>query len=208
MSFPQSGIRGRYVMVAQGPERLRIEYDAGRFGHSLVVVDGGRGFSDDHFAGYKTLSPAECATLQFANPLLETGNWLDHAEECEVVGRVRTSALGLPLQGAIGGFLEVKVKPADADPIVYYVEPRSNVTVLVEGPVAFPGIPNALPFANLSLVLDVGNGLKIPFKREASEPQVGRLVLQIDKAELDVDLPADTFAIRAAPAPAAKPAGS
>jgi hypothetical protein len=203
MSLPQSGIRGRYVLVAQGLEKLRIEYDAGKFGHSLVVVDGNRGFSDNHFSGYEVLKPSECATLQFANPLLEQGNWLDHSEECEVVGRVRNSALGLPISELGGIFTEVRVKPADADPLVYYVDP-TNLTAMVEGPTAFPGIPNALPFARLSLVNPVGKGLKIPFRRVATEPQVGQLILQIDKVELDVDLPADTFAIRPPPAADAK----
>jgi hypothetical protein len=38
--------------------------------------------------------------------------------------------------------------------------------------------------------------------REASEPQIGDLRLQIDQIELDAALPADTFAIREARADA------
>jgi CubicO group peptidase (beta-lactamase class C family) len=225
MSLPQSGIRGSYRLLARGSDALRIEFDAGRFGRSLVVVDGSRGFRDNHFTGLETLDPAQIATIRFANPLVESGNWLDHASECDVVGAASVSALGLPMADPISAvnrattglpslaglpsapsyapFLRVSVKPGDADPINYYVDGTSRFTTLIEGPVAFPGVPNALPFAWLSDVRDVGNGLKIAFRREAFEPQVGKLILDVKKVELDVELPADTFAMRTPPAPAA-----
>jgi CubicO group peptidase (beta-lactamase class C family) len=224
MSLPQSGIRARYLLVTRGLDRLRIEYDAGKFGHSLVVVDGARGFRENHVTGREELDPAQIATLRFANPLVESGNWLDHAAECDVVALARVSALGLQIvdplpakRGVTSGltdprtfapFLRVSVKPGDADPISYYVDNKTHVTSLVEGPVAFPGVPNALPFAWLSQPLDVGNGLKIPFRREATEPQVGEMILQVEKVELDVELPADTFALNSGPAGGGAKSGS
>jgi len=216
MRFPQAGTTGSYVLVAQGADRLRIDYDVGPFGRSTTVVDGRRGWSDDHFRGFQTLKPGECAELLLRNPFVESGSWQDHSEECEVVGIVRASALGLPLlaaappslAGLVGGPAQApaphehwRVKPEGGEAIDLYVAPSTHLPTHVEGKGAFPGIPNSLPFARVTLK-DVGNGWKVVLDRMASEPNVGDLVLHIDRAELDVELPAGTFAIRTAGADA------
>jgi CubicO group peptidase (beta-lactamase class C family) len=213
MSYPQAGTTGRYVLVAQGPDRLRIDYDVGPFGHATTVVDGRRGWQENHFGGFKVLGAPECAGLLLRNPFVESGSWIDHAEECEVVGLVMASALGLPLPSdpsipSVPGLPprpapheQWRVKPEGGDAVNFYVLPTSHLPTQVEGPHSFPGVPNSLPFARVTLK-DAGNGWKIVVRREASEPQIGDLRLQIDQIELDAVLPADAFAIREARADA------
>jgi hypothetical protein len=94
-----------------------------------------------------------------------------------------------------------RLKPEGGDAVNLYVLPATHLPTHVEGKHSFPGVPNSLPFARVTLK-DAGNGWKVVVRREASEPQIGDLVLQIDKVELDVELPADTFAIRTAGADA------
>jgi CubicO group peptidase (beta-lactamase class C family) len=214
MSFLQAGTTGRYVLVAQGPDRMRIDYDVGPFGHATTVVDGRRGWQENHFNGFKVLGAPECAEHLLRNPFVESGSWIDHAEECEVVGIVPTSALGLPLPSD-PSFPSVvpgqppppaahehwRVKPEGGDAVDFYVLPTTHLPTHVEGKHSFPGVPNSLPFARVTLK-DAGNGWKIVVRREASEPQIGDLRLQIDQIELDAALPSDTFAIREARAEA------
>src|SRR6185295_13043014 len=130
---------------------------------------GRSGFSENHFRGFNQLEPDDCATILMGNPFVEFGNWLDHSEECEIVGLVRASSLGIPLSAPQ---IQVRLKPEGADDVKFYVSPDKSIDSMVEGPIAFPGVPNALPFANLSQVKDVGNGWKIAFHREATEPSV------------------------------------
>jgi hypothetical protein len=81
MSFRQSGITGSYVLVAQGPDRLRIDYDVGPFGRATTVVAGRSGWQENHFAGFKVLGAPECAGFLLRNPFVET-ELTDHSEEC------------------------------------------------------------------------------------------------------------------------------
>ena len=213
MRFPQAGTTGSYVLVARGADRLRVDYDVGPFGRATTVVDGRRGWQENHFSGFKVLGAPECAEFLLRNPFVESGSWQDHAEECEVVGIERASALGLPLPSSssmatLSGqppppapHEHWRLKPEGGDAVNLYVLPATHLPTHVEGKHSFPGVPNSLPFARVTLK-DAGNGWKVVVRREASEPQIGELVLQIDKVELDVELPADTFAIRTAGADA------
>ncbi len=210
MKFPQAGTSGRYVLVAQGADRMRIDYDVGPFGHATTVVAGRRGWRENHFNGFKVLDASDCATLLLRNPFVETGSWIDHSIECEVVGIVNASALGLQLPPdpafpsldprqppAPAPHEHWRVKPEGGDAIDLYVTTITHLPTQVEGRDAFPGVPNSLPFARVTLK-DAGNGWKIVVRREASEPRIGELVLQIDTIELDAALPADAFALKEA----------
>src|SRR5262249_20664263 len=153
-----------------------------------------------------------CAELLLRDPFVESGSWIDHAEECEVVGVVTASALGLPLpdlwpktdaSNLVGPrpspHEHWRVKPEGGEPIDLYVlvdaripdfpQPGVHLPTQVEGKHSFPGVPNSLPFARVTWK-DAGNGWKVIVRREAAEPQIGRLDLKIDRIELDVELPA------------------
>ena len=195
MSFPHAGVTGSYVLSTTGPGTLRIDFDARPFGHGRLIVAGGKGAFVGHMGSRAAFDPAEIAALLFANPLLESGDWRDHADEVEVTRLTTTSSIGAGL-GRLA--VEARVTAAGGATTNFYVAPDSNDLIAVEGGTAFPGIPNALPIALLG-DYRVVEGVRLPFRREAASPGSGALVLQFTKAEVDVDFPAGFFEIPASP---------
>jgi len=203
LRFPQAGVKGRYVVTTRGRDALRIDFDAGKFGRSSTIVVGGRGTVVAHLGSTPELPAARAATLAFANPLVESGPWLDDAEDVELVRLGPAPAFDPQQPGEL--CLAVRVKPFGADPIVYHVSCKDWSLVAVEGATALPGVPSSLPVARLSDLRDV-RGVKLSFRREFGVPDVGRMEIQFDRAEVDVELPAGFFDLPPAPAP--KGAGS
>jgi CubicO group peptidase (beta-lactamase class C family) len=202
MSYPQAGIKGRYVLSARGADRLRIDFDAGKLGRSTLILSGGKGTLRAHFGGMPVLPPERVATLIFANPFVEGGTWLDHAEDVALDKLAMNWQFGqLP-----GPCYAISVKPWDADPIVYYVSTDTLRTVAMQGPIAFAGMPTALPFASQSDWRDV-KGVQLAFRREIATPDIGRLILQFSEAAVDVEMPDELFDL-APPESKPKAAGS
>ena len=196
LEVPQSGLKGSYVVTARGTDALRVEFDAGRLGRSLLILSGGRGTMRANLGSVAEMSPGQVAALQFANPLVENGEWLDHAADVELTRVSTSSALGIPLGETC---YSMSVTPGGADPIAYYVSTRDHRLVAVEGASAFAGMGASIPIAMLADVRDV-RGLKMAFRRGFEAPQVGRVVVQFERAEVDVELPADAFDLPDAPA--------
>jgi CubicO group peptidase (beta-lactamase class C family) len=206
LRFPQAAVKGRYVVTARGFDAVRVDFDASPFGHARTIVAGGRGTFDAHMGSMPELPAARAALLAFANPILECGNWLDAAEDVTIARLTNVSPIGMPLPELC---YVVEVKPVGADALSYFVAANDHRLVGVFGPTAFPGVPSQIPLAILSDVREV-EGVKLAFHREMMLPDIGRMVVQFDKAEVDVDLPPDFFALPppTAPKEATKGAGS
>jgi hypothetical protein len=199
MRMPQSGVRGSWTLSAQGRDRLRVEFDAGKFGRTLTILDGERGAIDTRFGGTPELAADALAALRFANPLLELGWWPDDAEEVEIEKITSVTALGMPVPASYA----VRVKPYGAAPLRYYVAVVDHRLAAVEGATAFPGLVQGMPLALLEDVREV-EGVKLAFRRAVSVPALGRIEIQVETAEVDVELDDALFEL---PAPAAAASG-
>ncbi len=200
LQVPQSGIRGSYVIAARGSDQLRIDFDATPFGKSTLIVSGDHGALRANVGSTPVLPAEGLALLRFANPILEAGDWLAAADEVELTKVVRATELGAPLPQLC---YQVRVKPNGTNGLVYYAGVNDFRLLAVEGPTAFPGLPSSVPVALLSDFRDV-QGVKLPFHREFAAPQLGRMLIQLDQVEVDVELTDDLFELP----PPAQPTGS
>jgi CubicO group peptidase (beta-lactamase class C family) len=192
LALPQCGTRGSFVVTARGTDAVRVDYDAGKFGRAQFVRSGSQMSASSTVVHQPRMSAEAAAVQLFSNPLVENGDWRDHAEEVELSKVVfQGTNVGIPLGEAC---YAVKVKPFGGPPIVYDVSVATQRVVAVEGPTAFFGAGAGLfpPIALLADVRDV-NGAKIAFHREFPVKEAGRAVLQFDRAEVDVDVPPDFF---------------
>ena len=203
LSFPQSGVNGSYTLLARGPDELRIDFDASPFGKSTLILSGDRGTFSAQFGSKPHLTAAEVAALRFANPLVQAGSWLDHADDVELQGLTRATGLGAPLPELA---LAIAVKTPGEAPgssestSGFYVSAKDFRLLAIEGGAAFPGIAFPLPIAMLSDVRDVG-GIKIAFRRELQTPDIGTVRLQYRDGEVDVEIDDALVSLPPAPAP-------
>lgn len=197
LRYPNGGVVGTYLLRARGTDALRIDFDASPFGAATTIVVGDRGTVRTVFGGKPTLSPDMAAAFLRANPIVEAGAWIDWTDDVELKRVTYASSLGSPLGGPC---YEVIVAAASEAPVAYYVSATTWKTVVIEGAVsAFPGARITVPIAALSDWRDVG-GVQFPFKREFTSPDLGACVLQIDTAEVDVELDEALFSLPAAEA--------
>ncbi len=196
MRYPQAGVVGRYTLLARGPDDLRIDFDASPFGKSTLIVAGGRGTFAAHLGSKPELNAEEVAANLLANPLAMAGSWLDVADEVELQGTVFNSGIGVALGERC---YAVKVTTAGGNPSGFYVSAKDFRTVAIEGGVAFPALPVALPIALLSDVRNVG-GMKLAFHRESQSPDIGKMILQFEQAEVNVALDDALFTLPPPPA--------
>ncbi|MSR46429.1 MAG: class A beta-lactamase-related serine hydrolase [Planctomycetes bacterium] len=208
--FLQAGVVGRYTLAARGAESMRIDVDAKPFGFATTIIDGGRGTFRAHYGSEPELDAARVAAMPLLNPIGEAGSWLDWTDAIELRGIVFTSSIGMPLviPPAVPGLAPIPdpcysilVTPPDAPPINYYVSVATLKTVAIEGAdAAFPGLASRPPVAVLADWRDVG-GVLLPFHRDMSLPDIGTVVIQIEQAEVDIELDAALFRL---PSPAAE----
>ncbi len=192
VSFPQSGVTGSWTLVARGPETLRIDYDAEPFGHATTIVAGGRATIRASLGGKEVVPPAEVAALLRVNPIVEAGAWIDWNDDVELKRVTWTSSLGIPLDGSC---YEVILSSATPPAMAYYVSTKTFDTVVIEGSVgAFPGLPYPVPVAGLSDWREV-EGVRMAFKRQFTNPNSGTTMLQIETAEVDVELDEALFSL-------------
>jgi CubicO group peptidase (beta-lactamase class C family) len=178
--FAQSGVEGRFMSASAGDDRSRLEIDLGRFGQTQVVLNNGRGWRAATGDSIRELSQKQLKQVRLADVIF--GDWRKSYDvrviragqfEGRKVYGVQLESAGLP-----PAFVAVDAETGDALQVLRRV---------------IVGSAGAMETTTTySDYRDVG-GMRVPHRYVETAEQTGRIIYDVERVEVGVELSPDTF---------------
>jgi hypothetical protein len=190
IDFVNQGLKGNVEILARGMTHYRNHIDLGRSGTIDVIVAGGRGWSASSFDPTEELEGKYLTSVQRQHPLMMAADWRDIADRV-TLGDMRTIndrphyIVNVKLDDMIDSEIAI-----DAETGLVTGE---NITIVVRN---LGSVPMKLRYDDYRDV----EGLMLPSKMTAETGFHGDAVMVFNTIEVNVEVPADTFA-----APASAP---
>ncbi len=184
VNFVHSGLVGKIQTAAKGKDSLLVNMDLGDYGYIRTAFNSDGGASDgiqqyrelqgkyldqaraDHFA-------ADVDWRDFYQSIKVTGS--------EVLGESKAYRVQLKNEGLPTVVLYVDAKTGDV------LKRKSSQLVPIVG-----SIPMTYTFSDYRDI----DGLRIPFKSTMENQMMGKLVMELDTVDTNVDIPADKFVVK------------
>jgi CubicO group peptidase (beta-lactamase class C family) len=180
----QSGVKGSFSMYVSGNGRYRSDSDYGRYGYSRTAVNGDQAWVESSFAPFSELHGKLLEQAKMAHPAVMDGDWRDFYDSIEVL---RTDSLN-------GQKVYVlQLQHGDLPPVAIFVDAatgdvlKSIEVAIQEGDI---GIVVTTEYEDFREV----HGLRISFRAISSNEQSGRVIIQGETIEVNLDID-DSFFI-------------
>jgi hypothetical protein len=184
--YVHQGLSGSATLAVAGPDQFAETTDFGHFYWSKMVFDRDHAFSS---SAVDLNPPAELEGsakegVLARHPMYLYGDWRELYQDLALTGKSTIRG-----EDVIG----VRATRKNGSTIKYYVSAKSYLVLAAESTTPFGpmGVPGKVFFEDYHDV----HGVEMPFRIWQENESIGRLVVQYERAEADVELPADTFKI-------------
>lgn len=183
VNFVNSGLKGKVVASTKGKDNLLVNMDLGEFGYIRTAINS-EGGSTDGIQQYQALLGKyleQARKEHFASSI----DWKDFYQDIKVVGTAEVDG--------VKTFI-INLKSGDLPTVTVYVDSQTgdvlkrNVNQLVP---MIGSIPMTFTFEDYREV----KGLRIPFKTTVKNPMMGKLVMEQERVETNLDLKPEIFVI-------------
>lgn len=190
--FPQSGMQGRFSSSSAGDDQLRTDLDLDGSVQIRTVLNKGRAWKAVGGGLSMELTGKPLAQVRLGAALF--GDWRKHYDGIRVV---RT--------GVLGGrkVYGVQLESAGLPPVLVAVDAETGDVLETRQTMwsAEAGVAAAiLVTTTYSDYREVG-GMRVPHRYIASTDVAGRTIFQVERVEINVDLPPDTFTLQPSTSP-------
>ncbi|MEW6741229.1 MAG: serine hydrolase domain-containing protein [Planctomycetota bacterium] len=179
-----TGLEGTITMMGEGRDQFFFEIDFGRFGSMRGVLGNGAARVASVYHGFEELGENEVMTFRMQHPFVMFGDWRDFYEDIEVLGE--------ELLGSEKVY-RVRVKPFDGTAATMLVSVTTGELRGMRGRPALP-VPAVPPETRFYDYREF-SGFRMPTRFVAESEPTGRIVVQFESFETDIDLPQDAFAL-------------
>jgi hypothetical protein len=182
--FAQSGVEGRFVSASAGGDRSRLEIDLGRFGQTQVVLNNGRGWRAATGDSIQELPQKELKQVRLAEVVF--GDWRKSYDALRVIRAGQFE--GRKVYG-------VQLESAGLPPTFVAVDAETGDVLQVLRRMVVGGAGALETTTTYSDYRDVG-GMRVPHRYVETTEQIGRTIFEVERVEVGVKLPADTFTLK------------
>jgi hypothetical protein len=184
--YVHQGLTGIATLVAAGPDQFSETFDYGHFFWARVALDHEHAFSRSavELTPLAELEGQSRETVLVRHPMLLYGDWRELYQDLAIVGKDS-------IQGE--EVIVVRATRKSGSTIKYLVSAKSHLLVAAESTSGFGpmGTPGKVFYEDYQDV----HGVRMPFRIWQENEAMGRLVIQYQRADIDVDIPKDTFTI-------------
>jgi hypothetical protein len=182
---PSSAVEGRFSSSSAGDDRLRVDLDFDRSVRVRTVLNQGRASTTTTGGRSKQLVGKQLAQARLGHPAVLSGDWRKYYDNVRVL---RT--------GELGGrkVYGMQLESVGLPPMRTVVDAETG-DVLQAQQAIWDSESGAIPTTtNYSDYREVG-GMRIPHRYIVSTEMGGRMIFQVERAEVDVELAPDTFTL-------------
>jgi len=180
------GVRATITTTVAGTDRLRIHTDFGKFGHATVVLNGKRGWVESAFHPFEELTGRRLRHALAQHPTAFLKDW---REVCDTIRILRTEMVY-----AEKVYVADLIK-ADAPTRTLHVSAETGLILKMESVEIAKGITEVPVDVRYSDFRSV-DGLQMAFRTTLDNPISGRMIVELEKVQTNIDLPADTFVLK------------
>lgn len=184
----QAGVEGHLTLAALGTERLRSEMDLGRFGWIRTVIAARSGHRDSNILPFQELSGKFLTQARLEHPAALWGDWRRFFDSIQVVGGESLDEKKVHVLLLTAG---------DLPALRLYVDAATGDPVKAEQQTLDPTLGQSVRTVTRFEDYREVSGLRLPFRSISSNEWNGRVVLQLEKVEPNVDLDESAFAVEA-----------
>jgi hypothetical protein len=183
--YPQSAVEGRFTSSSAGDNRLRTDLDLDGSVHILTVLNQGRAWRAASGAPSGELTGKALAQTRLAHPSVLFGDWRKYYDGVRVLragqlGGRKVYGIQLESAGLPPMLVAVDAETGDV------LETRQTMTSAEAGT-----IPITTTYSDYR---EVG-GMRVPHRYIASTDMAGRTIFQVERVEVNVELPPETFTL-------------
>ncbi len=181
----QSGVTGSFSIYVSSIGQYRVDEDYGKYGYSRVAVSGDQSWTESSFGPFDELHGKLLEQVKIGQPESLFGDWRDFYDSIEV------------LRADVFDGQKVYVldlKHGSLSPVTAFVDAatgdvlKADVIVLQEGGIAIPVTTSYEGYREV-------NGIRIPFREISSNEQSGRMVVQYETIEVNINIDDDFFVL-------------
>ena len=183
--FPQSAVEGRFSTVSAGDDRLRTDLDLDGSVQIRTVLNKDRASRAASGAASSELTGKSLAQMRLGHPGVLLGDWRKYYDGIRVVR-----------SGVLGGrkVYGVQLESAGLAPTLVAVDAETG-DVLETRQTIWSGEAGAIPTTTTYSDFREVGGMRLPHRYIASTDVAGRTIFQVERVEIGVELPPDTFTI-------------
>ena len=184
--FAQSGVDGRFVSVAAGDNRLRIDIDLDRFGQIQTVLNNRRGWRAVTGGALTELAGKELRQALLGHPSVLHGDWRKHYDAVRVLRAGQLEGRKIYV---------VQLESAGLAPTLVSVDAETGDVLQDLRTLVATGV-GAIPVTTTySDYRDVG-GRRVPYRSVETTEQTGRTIYEVERVEIGVELNPDVFTLQ------------
>jgi hypothetical protein len=184
--FPQSGVEGRFSSSTAGDDRLRTDLDLDGPVQIRTVLNKGRASVAVGGAPSVELTGKQLAQTRLGHPSVLFGDWRKYYDTVRVVRA-----------GELGGrkVYGVQLESAGLPPLRVSLDAETGDVVQTQQAMWIPeagAIPTTTTYSDYR---EVG-GMRVPHRSIESTEIGGRMIFQVERVEVGVELAPDTFTLQ------------
>ena len=187
VSSPQSGVEGTITVLVSGNDRLRTDSDYGRFGFSRMAVNGDRAWVESSFGPFEELYGYLLEQARQGHPAAVYGDWRQFYDSIAVVGTDELDGQDVYV---------LNLKHGELPAVTAYIDAETG-DILKDSAVALQeGGIGILVTSRYEDYRDI-DGVRIPFRMVSSNEHSGRLIVQYETIDVNLDVEDDVFILTA-----------
>ena len=184
--FPQSGVEGRFSSSTAGDDRLRTDLDLDGSVQIRTVLNKGRASAAVSGAPSRELTGKQLAQTRLGHPSVLFGDWRKFYDTVRVVRA-----------GELGGrkIYVVQLESAGLPPALVGLDAETGDVLQTQQAMWVPeagAIPTTTTYSDYR---EVG-GMRVPHRYIESTEMGGRMIFQVERVEVGVELAPDTFTLQ------------
>jgi hypothetical protein len=184
--IPMSAAEGRFSTSTAGDDQLRTELDIDGSIQVRTVLNKGRAAASVSGAGPTELTGKRLAQARLGHYAVLFGDWRKYYDAVRVV---RT--------GQLGGrkVFGIQLESAGLPPTLVIVDAETGDVLQTQQTIwsgEAGGIPTTTAYSDYREV----SGMRVPHRYVTTTEVSGRLIMQVERVEISIALPPDTFEIR------------
>jgi len=173
----------RMTVLAAGSDRFMQHNDMGKFGWIKIGLDGKSAWQDSIFQAGKESSQEEAKAMRLQNPMLPVLDWRTVFDKVEVTKLDTIDDRSVVV---------LELTTADKVRCTAYVDQENGRPLRFDYQVPMPTVGNISTSERL-LDWRETDGMYLPYRWEIDSDIYGKTIVEIEKVETKVDLPADAF---------------
>jgi hypothetical protein len=183
---PESAVEGRFSASSAGDDRLRTDIEIDGWLQIRTVLNNGRASAAVSGASSRELTGKQLAQTRLGHPSVLFGDWRKYYDTVRVLRA-----------GEIGGrkIYGVQLESAGLPPMRVAVDAETGDVLQTQQAMWVPeagAIPTTTTYSDYR---EVG-GVRVPHRYVTSNEVAGRMIFQVERVEVGVELPTDTFTLQ------------